>query len=102
GLKMVGVVLPGGSTTAEPSAQDMLALMDLIDRYNVPAIFTENVASDSIAAQIAEETGVELVSLYTESLGDPGSGAATYLEYTRYNAQAIYDVLSCCQMRPRN
>ncbi|MBI5961207.1 MAG: zinc ABC transporter substrate-binding protein, partial [Chloroflexi bacterium] len=32
GLKMVGVVLPGGSTTAEPSAQDMLALMDLIDR----------------------------------------------------------------------
>jgi ABC-type Zn uptake system ZnuABC Zn-binding protein ZnuA len=101
-LRMVGVILPGGSTSSEPSAQDMLALLDLINRYNVPAIFTENVASDSIAAQLADETGIELVSLYTESLGDPGSEADTYLSYTRYNAQKILDTLSCCENRPRN
>jgi ABC-type Zn uptake system ZnuABC Zn-binding protein ZnuA len=32
---------------------------------------------------------VQLISLYTESLGAAGSGAETYLDYMRYNTTAI-------------
>jgi ABC-type Zn uptake system ZnuABC Zn-binding protein ZnuA len=93
GLTLVGVIIPGGSTTAEPSTQDVLALIDTINEYGLPAIFTENVVSDSLAGQIADETGAVMVRLYTESLSEPGAGAETYLDYLRYNATAIAGAL---------
>ena len=93
GLKLVGVVIPGGSTTSEPSVQEVLTLIDTVQEYNVPAIFTETTVSESIAQQIAGETGAQIVRLYTGSLSQPGDGADTYLNYMRYNAQAIADAL---------
>lgn len=93
GLTTIGVIIPGGSTTSEPSTQDVLALLDMIQEHDVPAIFTENVASDSLAEQLADETGVQIVPLYTESLSEPGEGADTYLNYLLYNATAIANAL---------
>jgi len=92
-LRLVGVIIPGGSTTSEPSTQDILGLIQMVQEYQVPAIFTENVVSDSLAAQIADETGARIVPLYTESLGEPGSGAETYLDYLEWNASAIAGAL---------
>jgi manganese/iron transport system substrate-binding protein len=93
GLTIVGVIIPGGSTTSEPSVQDMMDLIQTVQDYQVPAIFTENVASNSLAKQIADQTGAKMVSLYTESLGDSGSGADTYLHYILFDASAIADAL---------
>lgn len=93
GLREAGVVIPGGSTTSEPSVRAVLTLVETIQRQGVPAIFTETTASDATAAQIAAEAGVALVPLYTGSLSQPGEGAGTYLDYMRYNAAAIADAL---------
>jgi len=93
GLDLVGVIIPGGSTSAEPSVQEVLDLIQLVQDYGVPAIFTENVVSDSLAQQIADETGANMISLYTESLGEPGGDADTYLSYMLYNASTIADAL---------
>jgi ABC-type Zn uptake system ZnuABC Zn-binding protein ZnuA len=92
-LTIVGVVIPGGSTTSEPSTQDVLKLIDTIQEVGVPAIFTENVVSDSLVQQIADETGAEIISLYTESLSQPGEEADTYLNYFLLNASAIASAL---------
>ncbi len=93
GLSIVGVIIPGGSTTSEPSVQETLDLIQLVQDYQIPAIFAENVASDSLAQQIAEETGAQVVTLYTGSLSEAGAGADTYLNYIRFNAQTIADAL---------
>lgn len=93
GLTVVGVVLPGGGTSAEPSVQQILALIETVRQYNVPAIFTETTVSDSVAQQIATETGARLVRVYTGSLSEAGGPTDTYLNYMRYNAAQIVQAL---------
>jgi ABC-type Zn uptake system ZnuABC Zn-binding protein ZnuA len=93
GMQLVGVIIPGGSTVGEPSTQEVLALIQAMKDHHVPAIFTENVANDNLAQQIASETGAKVVPLYTESLGGKDSGADTYIHYMLYNAQAIVGAL---------
>ena len=36
GLRLVGVVIPGGSTTSEPSVEDVLNLIETVQKYDVP------------------------------------------------------------------
>jgi len=95
-FELVGVVIPSGSTLAEPSANDIVELVDAIERENVRAIFAESTANPNLAETVASETGryVEIVSLYTGSLGDEDSGAATYVELIRTNAERIAGALS--------
>lgn len=93
GLTMVGVVLPGGSTTSEPSVQDVMALIETIQALDVSVIFTETVVSDDLAREIAGEAGITTVPLLTESLGEPESEAGTYLGYMRTNAARIAGAL---------
>ena len=92
GLEQVGAVYPV-SPSAEPSAQDIAALQDAIRAYGVPAVFTESTVNPRLAEQVAQDTGVRLVSLYTGSLGGPGSGAETYLDLMRYDVVAIVEAL---------
>lgn len=92
GFEQVGAVYPI-SPAAEPSAQDIAALEDAIRRLGVPAVFTETTVNPKLAEQVARDTGVRLVRLYTGSLGGPRSGAETYIEMMRYNTRAIVDAL---------
>lgn len=91
GLRVVGVVIPGGSTLAEPSLRDLAALVETIEREDVSAIFAETTQPTSLADSVAAEIGhpVAVVELYTGSLGESGSGAETYLDMMRLNAQRI-------------
>lgn len=89
GLTTVGVVLPGGSTGSEPSAQSVIALINAIKDTGTRAIFTETTVSDDLAQQIADETGATITPLYTGSLSEADGPAATYLDYMRYNASQI-------------
>lgn len=88
GFEVVGAVYPL-SPSAEPSAQDLAALEEAIRSMSLPVLFTEGTVSPVLAQQVARDTGVRLVPLYTESLGPAGSGAETYLDLMRYNVQAI-------------
>jgi manganese/iron transport system substrate-binding protein len=92
GLEQVGAVYPI-SPSAEPSAQDIAALEDAIREYGVPAVFTESTVNPKLAEQVAEDTGVRVVTLYTGSLGKPGNGAETYLSLIRYDVSAIVEAL---------
>lgn len=90
GFDVLGVVIPGGTTLAEPSAADLVDLADRIAAAGVPAIFAETSAPARLADALAKEgADVEVVELYTESLGEPGSEAGTYLDMVRTNAERI-------------
>jgi zinc/manganese transport system substrate-binding protein len=95
-LEVIGTVVPGGSTLAGASAEHLADLAALVRRADVPAIFAENTSSDRLAETLAREVGddVEVVSLYTDALGQPGSGADTYIGMLRTDAEMIADALS--------
>lgn len=60
----------------------------------VPAVFAENVSTNSLINQVANEAGVSVVgSLYTDALGPEGSGAETYLDMVRLNTTTIVTAL---------
>lgn len=94
GFEQVGFILPGGSTLAEPSARDLAALIDLIRAEDIPAIFVESTVSPRVAEQLAAETGVEIYTLYTDSLSGPDGPAFTYLDYLTYNFTTIAAALT--------
>ncbi len=59
-------------------------------------IFGETTQSTEIAEALADEVGdtVEIVELFTESLGEAGSGAETYLSMMTTNTELITSSLA--------
>lgn len=93
GLEQVGAIYPV-SPAAEPSAQDIALLEEAIREFGVPAVFTETSVNPKLAEQVARDTGVRLVPLYTGSLGPAGSEADTYIKMMRYNVNAMVEALA--------
>ena len=96
GFEIVGLVIPGGSSLAAPSAGELAALIAVIVERGVPAIFAETTDSTVLAESVAAEAGggVTVVEIYTGSLGEPGSGAETLLGLLMTNARRIAAALS--------
>jgi zinc/manganese transport system substrate-binding protein len=96
GFEVVGVVIPGGSTLAEPGSEELAALVALIDELNIQAVFAESTEPSTLARAIADEADhpVTVVTLRTESLGEPGSPAGTLIGMLEENARLIADALS--------
>ncbi|MBD8658614.1 zinc ABC transporter substrate-binding protein [Frigoribacterium sp. CFBP 8754] len=96
GFRVVGAVLPSGTTLAAPSASDLADLTDAIEEAGVATIFADSSQPDRLVQVLADEADVdvEVVALHTESLSAPGGGAATYLEMMRSNEQLISHGLS--------
>ena len=96
GFEVVGTVIPSLSTDAEPSAAGLETLAETIRAKNVPVIFGETTQSTQVAEALADEVGndVEIVELFSESLGDEGSGAETYLTMMTTNTVLITAALS--------
>jgi len=94
-FEMIGTVIPGGATLANPSSSELASLVETIEREQVPAIFTETVESDTLARTVAAEVGydVEIVELYTGSLGEPGTEGDTLVGLLKANARRIADAL---------
>ena len=94
GFEVAGAIIPGVTTEAEPSAQDLAELIETIEHEGVPAVFTETIISDRLAQRIAEEAGAKLVAgLYTGSLSEPDGDAGTYLDMMRHNTTIIVEAL---------
>ena len=98
-LEVIGTVVPGTSTQAEADARAFAALVETIEDAGVDAIFTENIETAGLADQLAREVAarggpeVAVVSLYTDALGEPGSGAETYVGLLRENGRRIVEAL---------
>jgi zinc/manganese transport system substrate-binding protein len=92
-FEVVEGVIPGGGTAGEPSAAEFVDLIELIAETEVPAIFTENTTPPALVQQLADETGVRVELLYTDSLGPADSPASTYLDLLNYNVAAIATAL---------
>ena len=95
-LEVIGTVIPGGSTLAEPSAADLSKLVALIKANNVKAIFSESTVSSKLIESLAREVGsqVSVVELSTDTLGKPGSPTATYPGLIVTTARLIANGLS--------
>jgi zinc/manganese transport system substrate-binding protein len=94
GFEVVGAVIPSVTTQASPSAGEIDALAATIAAEGVPAIFADTSSPESLADTLADEVGdIAVVALYSESLGEPGSGADTYAGMVRTNATRIADAL---------
>jgi ABC-type Zn uptake system ZnuABC Zn-binding protein ZnuA/ABC-type Mn2+/Zn2+ transport system permease subunit len=90
GITVVGAVIPSQSSQAQPSAGDVAALVKLIRREHVRAIFPESSLSAKLAQQIGRETGARSdLELYGDTLGPSDSAGATYLAMERANADAM-------------
>ncbi|MEW5941745.1 MAG: metal ABC transporter substrate-binding protein [Chloroflexota bacterium] len=93
GFEQIGEVIPSVSTGSSPSAQELAALEDAIRASGVKAVFVGTTVNPELSRRVAEDTGVKLVFLFTDSLSAPGGGAETYLELIRYNVNAIVEAL---------
>lgn len=96
GFDVIGAVIPSGTTLASPSSADLHDLTSKIRAAGVVAIFADSSQPERLADVLAAEAGqdIEVVPLFTESLGARGSGAHTYLEMMRTNTDGITKALS--------
>jgi ABC-type Zn uptake system ZnuABC Zn-binding protein ZnuA len=95
GFEVIGTVIPHGGTEAEPSARDIADLVSLLEAEDVAVIFAENIDPSGLAEAVAAEVDhpVEVVELYTDGLGEPGSGADSYVGLLLTDAMLIAEAL---------
>lgn len=76
----------GLSTEAEPSSKDIAALIDLIKKHKIRALFLENMTNPKIMKQLSHETQVEIVGvLYSDALSESLGPAGTYIDMMKHN-----------------
>jgi zinc/manganese transport system substrate-binding protein len=95
GFEVVGAVIPSLTTNAETSARELEELARVIEDEGIPVIFAETTGSTDLADALADEVGteVQVVELFSESLGEDGSGAETYIGMMRTNTELIVGAL---------
>ncbi len=96
GVEVVGAVIPSFSTLATPSSGELAELVEIMIDENIDVIFAETIEPTTLADAVAAEVGtdVEVVELFTGSLGGPGSGGDSYIDMIRHNAIRISEALS--------
>lgn len=96
GFEVAGVVIPGGSTDAEPSSAELASLVATIKAKGVSAIFSNNTVNPRLVEAVAREVGgsVKVVRLYEGSVGEAGSEASTYAGMMRADARLIAEALA--------
>lgn len=90
-VEVIGTVIPSTSSLGEASVRDLDELAAEMQEQGVTRIFGEVTGSDDVADALAQRVGddVEVVALFTESLGEDGSGATSYADMMRSNAALI-------------
>jgi ABC-type Zn uptake system ZnuABC Zn-binding protein ZnuA len=93
GFRVVGSIMASVSTSASPSAQELVQLVTSIRQTGAQAIFLETGTNPQMAQQVARETGVKVVQdLYTHST-TIGAPAPTYIEMMKANTAKIVEAL---------
>ncbi len=96
GFDIVGTVIPSGTTLAAPSPADLANLVATLNDLGLDAVFAETTQPTALADAVAAELSrpVEVVQLYTGSLGPPNSDGADYLSMMRTDARRIAAALA--------
>ena len=86
GIEVLGSIVPGLSTSAQPSARDVRELVAAIRREDVATIFPESALERDLEQAVARDAGARVGEpLYADTLGPAGS----YLEALRHDAAAM-------------
>lgn len=93
GFEQIGALVGSFSTVAQTSSQDLAALEDTIRAQGVKAVFVGRTVNPQLAEQVAKDTGIQVVYLYTGSLTAPDGDAPDYLRFIRYNVTAMVTAL---------
>ncbi len=80
GFAVVGLIVPSSSSLGEPSAQHLAQLQDQIRAENVRAIFVGSTVNPQQAERLAQDLGIRVVPIFTDSLSAADGPASTYLE----------------------
>jgi zinc/manganese transport system substrate-binding protein len=96
GFRVIGAVIPSGTTLASPSSSDLRSLTEAMRRAGVQTVFADSSQPTRLAEVLRTELGgqVRVVELYSESLTEKGKGAGTYLQMMRANTTAMTDGLT--------
>ncbi|MEE9513354.1 MAG: metal ABC transporter substrate-binding protein [Anaerolineales bacterium] len=92
-FEILNALLPAFSSTASPSAQELADLQDSVRQSGVKVIFIGINSNRQLAEQMARDTSVAVVPLYTGSLSALNGPASTYLTFMQYNVRAIVNAL---------
>ncbi|MEM8878800.1 MAG: zinc ABC transporter substrate-binding protein [Pseudomonadota bacterium] len=84
----------GIDTEAEPSAQELAALIEQLKEDGAAALFVENITSPALVQQISEETGIEIGGrLFSDALSERGGPATSYLAMFEHNLGELLEAL---------
>ncbi|MEM8580459.1 MAG: zinc ABC transporter substrate-binding protein [Pseudomonadota bacterium] len=84
----------GIDTEAEPSAQELAALITQLREQEVAALFVENITSPALVQQISDETGIEIGGrLFSDALSERGGPATSYLAMFEHNLGTLLEAL---------
>lgn len=90
--------LQGLSTGSEPSAADVVRIIDQIKKNKVTAIFVENISDARVLERITKESGARIGgTLYADALSEPGTAVDTYLKLIEHNAATMIKGLAAAQ-----
>jgi zinc transport system substrate-binding protein len=89
--------ISGLAPDAEPSAQRLAQLKDLVEREGITTIFTEDLVSPKVAETLANEAGVSTAVLHTlEGLTqDEVAAGDNYVSQMRENLTTLEGALGC-------
>jgi zinc/manganese transport system substrate-binding protein len=89
-FEIVGTVVPGLSSSDEPSARDIADLVKAIRAAGATAVFSDVGTPQSVAEAVAGETGAQVVELQVAQVPEGG----TYADLLHDLASAVADALA--------
>lgn len=96
GLKLESVM--GTSTDADVQTSDIIRLVKILKKSQIPAIFVESTINPKLLKQLAKDNHVVIGgSLFADSLGDEASGANNYLDMLKHNTDVLVKALNGSQ-----
>jgi zinc/manganese transport system substrate-binding protein len=90
GFQLVGTVIPGLSTSGEPTARELAQLIEDISENDVSVVFAEVGTPQAVAEAVASDSGARLVPLATSQLPEGG----TYQDLIREIAVTVAGALA--------
>jgi ABC-type Zn uptake system ZnuABC Zn-binding protein ZnuA len=93
-FEILGTVIPSSSSLAATSPAELDALAADIEATGVSAIFADTQNSSDDAEALADRIGdVEVISMLTDTLDEPGTNQGTYTGWLRQNVETIVEAL---------
>ncbi len=78
----------------EGTTQQMNRVIDIVQERKVPAVFVESTVDKRYMETVSDNSGVPIAGeVYTDAIGDEGSGANSYIDMIRHNAELFVEGL---------